>query len=87
MPSGCNPKCPPSQVGHNELSELELAYGDLEHMNTLSAPNNSIVETPRGIGQLQMLVVLDLSHNKLEQVPASSSNLFNPFRLPSPLPM
>ena len=66
--------CPPSQVGNNELSELDLAYGDLEHMNTLSAPNNSIVETPRGIGQLQMLVVLDLSHNKLEQVPASSSS-------------
>ena len=42
-------------------------------MNTLSAPHNQIVATPRGIGQLQMLVMLDLSHNKLEQVPSSRS--------------
>ena len=43
-------------------------------MNTLSAPHNHIVATPRGIGQLQMLVMLDLSHNKLEQVPSSRSS-------------
>ena len=43
-------------------------------MNTLSAPHNQIVATPRGIGQLQMLVMLDLSHNKLEQVPSSRSS-------------
>ena len=42
-------------------------------MNTLSAPHNHIVATPRGIGQLQMLVLLDLSHNKLEQVPSRRS--------------
>ena len=43
-------------------------------MNTLSAPHNQIVAMTRGIGQLQMLVMLDLSHNKLEQVPSSRSS-------------
>ena len=37
-------------------------------MQTLSCPHNRIVTMPPGLGHLQMLVSLDLSANKIEQV-------------------
>ena len=71
-------------AGHNEISDLPLAWGKLEHMQTLSCPHNRIVTMPPGLGHLQMLVSLDLSANKIEQVrPPAAVAAFASTRLPA----
>ena len=57
-------------VGHNQLVELPLAWAQLEHMQTLAAPHNQLTLMPPGLGQLQMLVTLDLQANAIEQARA-----------------
>jgi len=64
-----------AKVGFNALTELPLRWEKLEHMETLAAPNNALVMAPPGLGQLQMLVTLDLSANQIEQVPIELGNL------------
>ena len=53
--------------------QLPLAWAQLDHMQTLAAPHNQIREMPAGLGQLQMLVGLDLSANQIEQVRAAAA--------------
>ena len=62
-------------MGNNQIGELPLAFEELEHMHMLAAPNNAIEVAPRAIGCLQMLVTLDLSHNRIAQIPIEWGNL------------
>jgi hypothetical protein len=57
-------------VGYNELTELPLAWESLEHTQSLAAPHNQIGVMPPGLGQLQMLVTLDLAENQITQARA-----------------
>ena len=55
-------------AGHNQLTELPLSWDALEHMQVLAAPHNQIGVFPPGLGQLQMMITLDLGSNAIEQV-------------------
>jgi len=63
------------KVGSNQLTELELSWPSLQHMGTLAAPKNEITKASPGLGELQMLVSLDLAHNKIQQIPIELGKL------------
>lgn len=63
------------KVGSNALTELPLAWAKVEHMETLAAPHNQIRVFPPGLGQLQLLVNIDLAGNLIEQVPIELGTL------------
>jgi len=63
------------KVGSNLISELPLAWENLQHMTTLAAPNNTLAVAPVGLGELQMLVSLDLGYNQIQQIPIELGKL------------
>ena len=54
---------------------MPLAWAQLEHLGALEASGNAITEAPAGLGCCQMLVSLDLSANKIAQIPIELGNL------------
>ena len=55
-------------VANNKLTSLPKSIGQLDQLVYLHAWNNSLVTLPSTLGQVESLKVVDVRHNRLQQV-------------------
>lgn len=75
-------------LGGNLLPRLPANIGNLQALNTLSAPGNVLAELPASLGRLSALQTLALAGNQLAALPPGVSSLgaFLPLTVPYPTP-